>query len=255
VINRYCAAVTAATLGLTALAGCSSSKSTPTGTAPVGSAPASASSPSAASAPNAGLSGTALKAAFKKVVDQATAVHLKGADKEGTDTVQIDIQLNKTGNTAEGTITSQGASFPVIAVNGVDYFQFTDSLIKLSGAGSAGPALKGKWVSSNSQYGKGLDSSLRPLFSYSGFVSGFDSADTSAFALEGATAAGTTTYNGQTVAVYKGSDGSTAYFAASGPAYLLDVINSSSTSAGAVAFTWNQPTTVTAPPASQIFNG
>jgi hypothetical protein len=253
VINRHYAAVTAAALGLTALAGCSSSKSTPAGTAPVGSAPASAASPSAAAAQNAGLSDAALKAAFVKAADQATALHLKGATKDGTDTLQIDIQLNKTANTAEGTISMQGASFPVIAVNGVDYFQFTDSLIKLSGAGSAGPALKGKWVSSNSQYGKGLAGDLKPLFSYSGFISSFTAVDSGAF--PDTTAAGTTTYNGQTVAVYKSSDGSTAYFAASGPAYLLDVINSSSTSAGALAFTWNQPTTVTAPPASQIFNG
>ena len=49
--------------------------------------------------------------------------------------------------------------------------------------------------------------------------------------------------------------GSEAYFAASGPAYLLQSVNTSSSVAGTMTFTWNQPTTVTAPPASQTYTG
>jgi hypothetical protein len=48
----------------------------------------------------------------------------------------------------------------------------------------------------------------------------------------------------------------TLYFAASGPAYLLEMVGHSTTNAsGTVTFTWNQPTTVTAPPASEIYSG
>lgn len=70
-----------------------------------------------------------------------------------------------------------------------------------------------------------------------------------------ATAAGTATLNGQNVAVYKTSNGSKLYFAASGPAYLLETVLGGSEGAGTLDYTWNQPTTVTPPPASQIYNG
>jgi hypothetical protein len=68
------------------------------------------------------------------------------------------------------------------------------------------------------------------------------------------TAAGTTTYNGSTVAVYKSPDGSTAYFAASGPAY-LEKVTATGSEPGTMTFVWNKPVTVTAPQSSEIFTG
>jgi hypothetical protein len=99
-----------------------------------------------------------------------------------------------------------------------------------------------------------MASGFKGFASYDAFISGMTSGSGS-IAVDNSTPAGTTSYNGQTVAVYKNADGSEAYFAASGPAYLLQAISTNATSAGTLTFTWNQPTTVTAPPASQTYNG
>ena len=94
---------------------------------------------------------------------------------------------------------------------------------------------------------------LQSLISYGDFIAGITSSGSGD--LTGPSAAGTTTYNGQIVAVYKDDDGTEAYFAADGPAYLLAIVDSSSSGGGVPTFVWNRPTTVTAPPASQIYTG
>jgi hypothetical protein len=244
----------AAVLGVTALAGCSSSAKTG---AAAGSAAPAASAATTQAVANAGLSDAALLTAFKAAAAHATAVHVKGAMTSSGTAVTLDLQLNKTGNSASGTIGSGGTSIPIIAVGGVTYFQFTDSVEKMVGASSnpaAAAALKNKWVSSNSSIGSGMASGFKGFATYDGFIAGITASDGSG-ALDKATPAGTGTYNGQSVAVYKGRDGSEAYFAASGPAYLLQIVNTSSSAAGTMTFTWNQPTTVTAPPASQTYTG
>lgn len=245
---RPAAACAAAALSLFVFTGCASS-TVPPSAAPTG----SARSTTAPAASNAGLTDSALLAAFKKAADSATAVHVKGTTKEGAQTASLDLQLNRVANTAQGTIGTLGATIPVISVGGVDYFQLTDSVIKLSGAEAIAPLIRDKWVASDSEVGQGMDSDFKSLISYRGFIAEITSADSGG--LTGSTAAGTTIYNGQTVAVYKGDDGTEAYFAANGPAYLLAITGSSSSQEGALTFVWNRPTTVTAPPASQIYKG
>ncbi|MGH6656339.1 MAG: hypothetical protein ACRDVE_14180, partial [Actinocrinis sp.] len=121
---------------------------------------------------------------------------------------------------------------------------------ELTDAAAAG----GKWVSTKSSTGKDLGISVGSFASYSGYVSRLTATGGDGLA-NGATAAGTTTYQGQSVAVYKTADKSTFYVAASGAAYVLEVVPGDAKTSIAVTLTWNQPTTVTAPPASQIYNG
>lgn len=246
----------AAALGLAALAGCSSSPaSTPAaaGGSTTGSAAASA-SPSAA-AGNAGLSDSALRAAFTTAANGATAVHMKGSSAQGGQTVTLDLQLNKN-DSSEGTISIGSAQLPIKVVNGVDYMQMTPSFVqyvaKQQGvSASALSAISGKWVSSNSSMGKSMAQSFSQFMTFSAVVKGVsDNPDKDV-----ATAAGTTALDGQTVALYNTTKGSKLYFAATGPAYMLREDDTGSNGTGSVAFTWNQPTTVSAPPASQIYNG
>jgi hypothetical protein len=254
--SRQAVALSTAALAVAALAGCSSSAKTGAAAA-TGSATPAASSVTSQAATNAGLTDAALLTAFKKATAQATAVHVSGSAKAGGTTITLDLQLNKTGNTASGTVDAGGTTVPFISVGGVTYIQFTDSVLKMSGASSnaaAAALLKNKWVSSKSSAGSSIASSFAGFASYDAFISGMTS-DSGSMAVGNSTPIGTATYKGQTVAVYKGSDGSEASFAASGPAYLLQIASTNSTNSGTLTFTWNQPTTITAPPASQTYTG
>lgn len=185
----------------------------------------------------------------------------------------MDLNLNKDGSNS-GSVSQGTATVPVKVVNGVTYVQLTPTLLKQEAATdpsvTAGVInlIQNKWVSSQSSIGQSIASSFNGLTSYDAFLATIENGGASASAAASATGsassapltlvdltpAGTTSYNGGTVAVYKSSDGSTAYFAASGPAYLEKVTAAGSTS-GTITFTWNQPVTVTAPPSSDIFSG
>lgn len=242
------AALAGAAFSLTVAVGCASS-TVPPSAAPIGSTRSTATP----AAQNAGLTDSALLAAFKKAADSATAVHVKGTMKGGADTTSLDLQLNRVANTAQGTTGTQGATIPIISVGGVEYVQLTDSVIKLSGAETIAPLVRDTWVSSTSEVGKHMDADFKYLMSYGDFIAGITSSDSGD--LTGPSAAGTATYDGQTVAVYEDDDGTEAYFAANGPAYLLAIVDSPSSGGGVLTFVWNRPTTVTAPPASQIYKG
>jgi hypothetical protein len=256
VIPRQIAALSLAGVGLAALAACSSSGSSPAASA--GSASGSASptaATSTAAASNVGLSDSALRAAFAAAAKGATAVHMKGTVTTNGQTVTVDVQLNKN-DTSEGTLMLGTALLPVKSTGGVYYLEFTPSFIqymsKQEGSNPAAAAmLSGKWVSSNSAMGKSLASSFSQFMSYSSMIQQVtDNSDG-----DTVTAAGTGTLNGQSVAVYNSAKGSKLYFAASGPAYFLEQIIGGSDGSGTIVYTWNQPTTVTPPPASQIYNG
>jgi hypothetical protein len=242
------------------LAGCSSGSASP----------ATASS---TAFPNAGLSGSQLLTAFKSAVASGTAVHVVGSiDQSGTP-ISLNLNLDKNGTSA-GSVSQGAATVPLKVVNGVTYIQLTPTLLKQEAA--TDPAvtagvislIQNKWVSSQSSIGQSISSSFDPFTSYDTFLASIESGSASTSATDTAsgsassapvtlgdlTAAGTASYNGGTVAVYKSSDGSTAYFAASGPAYLEKVTATGSTS-GTITFTWNQPVTVTPPSASDIFSG
>ena len=259
-VKLLLAATASAAAVAAGLAGCSSGSGSP----------ATASS---AAFPNAGLSGGQLLTAFKSAVASGTAVHVVGSiDQSGTP-ISLNLNLDKNGSSV-GSVSQGGATVPIKVVNGVTYIQLTPSLLKQEAASdpsvTAGviSLIQNKWVSSQSSIGHSISSSFDGLTSYDAFLATIESGGASASAtvtasgsasaapvsLVDLTPAGTTAYNGGTVAVYKSSDGSTAYFAASGPAYLEKATASGSTS-GTITFTWNQPVTVTAPSSSDIFTG
>jgi hypothetical protein len=287
--TRLAASVLAAATAAAAagLAGCSSASapSTAPATTPAATAPDTA-------FPNAGLSGPQLLSAFKSAAAAATSVHVVGSFDQGGSPYKVDLQLAKNGATT-GSVSQAGASIPVKVVDGVVYIQLTPSFLKLEAAGNPSITpevinlLQNKWVSSQTSLGKSLAAGFDGLLNYESFIttlatggattsapaSGTQSGPTSpasptratsptgsaspssspAVDLTDLTAAGTTTYNGETVAVYKSSNGSVAYFAASGPAYLKKVVAKGS-QPGTVTFTWNQPVAVTAPASPEIFS-
>lgn len=245
----------AAALGLAALAGCSSSPATaPAADGASGTAAAASASPSAA-AGNAGMTDSALRAAFTAAANGATAVHMKGSLVQNGQTISLDLQLNKD-DSSQGTIAIGTAQLPVKAVAGVDYVQFTSSFIQYTAkqegvSASALAALANKWVSSNSSTGKSITTSFAQFMTFSAVVKSItDNSDG-----DKATAAGTTTLDGQTVALYGTTKGSKLYFATTGPAYLLREDDSGSQGTGTINLTWNEPTRVSAPPASEIYGG
>lgn len=239
-----------------ALAGCSSGAAAPSAADTTASAVSSS-----APAGNAGLSGNEILVNFKQAINEGTAVHVNGVLTSGGQTVTLDLYLNK-GADASGSIGSAGATIPFRSVGGVDYYQFTDSVLKLAGVESnpqAVAVLRNKWVSSKSHAGSSMESAFNNFTSYDAFldllignpVSGSNTG--MAFAV----ASGTSTLNGQQVAVYTDSENATVYFPVTGLAYLIEIRTSDPGPTGidTLTFTWNQPTKVAVPPKSDIYTG
>lgn len=245
-----------AALALAAVAGCGSSSSN-SASAPgssAASAPASASASAAGGkGSNVGLSDSALRAAFTNATKGASAMHINGTLSQQGQSLSMDLVLNKD-NTSEGTIALGNAKLPVKAIGGVDYIQLTPSFLQFISQQESVPAAElapvtNKWITSNSAQGKSISQGFAQFMTFSaltGSISGDDS--------DPATAAGTATLNGQTVAYYTTKKGAKLYFQADGPAYLLREEDSGSDGAGTITIVWNQPEKVTAPAASEIAN-
>ena len=282
--SALAAAVTAVAAGV---GGCSSGPAARAGS-PASAAPTAAptavptiepTATAGAAFPNAGLSSARLQAAFKAAVAAGTAAHVVGSVAQNGARFSVDLHLNKDGST-EGSIAQGGVSVPIKAVGGITYVQLTPAFLRRlaaedpSAASGVIGAVQDKWVTSQSPVGRSLAGGLSSLTSYGAFMAtienggpsgsasapagsatpsaGFPSAG--ALQLSGLTADGTTTYRGGPVAVYRGADGSTAYFAPTGPAY-LEKATAGGTDGGTVSLTWNQPVPVTAPPSADIVNG
>lgn len=234
-----------------ALAACSAS-SAKTNTA-------AASAPGVPAASNVGLTSAQANAAINSAVGNATALHVKGSMGSGAQLISMDIQFDK--NSAQGTLVEGPTTIPFIAVNGTSYIEFTSSLLAAAGSESgqssaaANQLLLNKWVSSTSSLGSSIASSFTPFMSLSAFTKQVTSSS------DKLTSDGTATVDGQAVANYKDVDTSQTppvtevlSLMQNGPALPLQVAGSG-TEAGTMTFTWNQPTTITAPPASEIYSG
>lgn len=247
------AVATAVTL---AVAGCSSAA-----TAPAASDDTASAASSSAPAGNVGLSGNGILVNFRQAINEGTAVHVNGVLTSGGQTITLDLYLNK-GADASGSIGTSGATIPFRSVGGIDYFQFTDSVLKLAGVESnpqTVAALRNKWASSKSRVGGSLESSFNNFTSYDAFL-GLLSGNPIGGSNTGmafAVASGTTTLNGQQVAMYTDSEDAAALFPVSGLAYLIEIRTSASgpTGVNTLTFTWNQPTKVAAPPQADIYTG
>lgn len=260
--NAHIFVAAAAMTAALAVAGCSSSATTPGASATT--PDAAAETPSAASsspaAGNVGLDSNAILVDFREAITEGTAVHVNGVLTSGGQTVTLDLYLNKGGD-ASGTFSASGATVPFRSIGGVDYFQFTDSVLKLVGADSnpQATALRNKWVSAKSRAGSSLESAFSKFTSYDtflGLLTG-NAIDASSTGIAFTVAAGTTTINGQQVAMYTDSEDAAAYFPVTGLAYLIEIRTSASGPMGinTLTFTWNQPTKVAAPAGADIYAG
>jgi hypothetical protein len=239
------------------VAGCSSA----TTTAPITAASTSDAAPSSSAAGNVGLSGNGILVNFRQAITQGTAVHVNGVLTSAGQTVTLDLYLNK-GADASGSIGSSGATIPFRSIGGVDYFQFTDSVLKLTGASSnpqAAAVLRDKWVSSKSRVGSGLESAFSNFTSYDAFLGSLSRSPIggSNTGISFTVATGTNTFKGRQVAMYTDSEDAAAYFPLTGLAYLIAIQTSASgpTGINTLTFTWNQPAKVAALPNADIYTG
>jgi hypothetical protein len=211
---------------------------------------------------NAHLTQAQLLARFKAALADATALHMKGSMTDKTGTTSMDLQLNKDGS-GQGTMTMDGAPMKMIAVGDTMYTQITPGYVNMiksgmgadSGSATVEKLLKefptGKWMKT-SMSGDGSDgsSSTDGMLSFSDMIKQLGDGSTDKFSY-----LDTSTLDGQQVAQYKdvSTDGSD-------PTATMDIpltgsplpIMEDAGSGGAMTFTWNQPTKVTAPPAADV---
>jgi hypothetical protein len=196
------------------------------------------------------LTADQVPAVVKAAIGAAAAVHIKGSITEGTDTVKLDVQLNK--DSAGGTVTEAGADIPVRRVGEKYYIQFTSSVLKLSGVSATtkpGSLMRDKWVSSDSKLAAGMAAGFKDFLDYDTFLSNV-AAPTGTL-----TAAGADTVNGTPVLIFRDVDGSSADVAASSPHYVIRMVGPES-SPGSFDFTgWGQTAPVVAPKAAEIYSG
>jgi hypothetical protein len=243
-----------------ALAACSASSAKTNTAATGGASAAGATAPGGVpAAGNVGLTSAQANAAINTAVGNATALHVKGSMGSGAQLVSMDIQFDK--NSAQGTLVEGPTTIPFIAVNGTSYIEFTSSLLAAAGSetgqtsAAANQLLLNKWVPSTSSLGSSIASSFTPFLSLSAFTKQVTSNS------DKLTSDGTTTIAGQAAANYKAVDTSQTppvteiiSLMENGPALPIQVAGTG-TEAGTMNFTWNQPTTITAPPAGDIYSG
>lgn len=255
-MRRFLGAAAAGLVAGCLVGGCASSAQQPP--AVIGSAPLSpAASPSAgttstaATAGNVGLSSGAIKAAITSANSQATALHVTGTLTLTGGTLTLDAHFNRNGPSS-GTLGFEGATVPFVSTTGADYFQLTASfmsLIKMTGTSA-----RGMWVTGTSSAGGAVVTLFSSFLTLSNFLS-------HGLACRG----GTFTYTGlqqlgsQHVAVYQEQgDGGASFqcdYPVAGAALVLRDSGGAGDSGQTLDLTWNQPTTVAIPHASQIFSG
>jgi hypothetical protein len=215
---------------------------------PTSSAPATTAAPTTT---------TAVQASdLKSAMQSASAVHVKGTMSDSGTNIALDVQLNKNG-TASGTIGIGGPSYPIVLANKVVYIQFTPDVLKsvgLSATSGPGTAIVNKWVPSTSKLmaGSDLTSSVQPLLDYNQFTGSIIQNMPSGAMKPGKS----DVVDGTPVMLYTMSDGTPADIATSSPHYLMRLLPSPTDGAGQLDFTnWNQPVTVPAPAAGEIYTG
>jgi hypothetical protein len=198
---------------------------------------------------NAGLTQAQLLDHLKSALATATSVRMKGTIDDSGNSIGIDVQINKSG-TAQGTMSSNGAQIPLIAVNGTIYIQLTASYI--STLKSALPAgVVGKWIKEPT--GGSDAQSMSDLTNWNQLTAKWIAASGDTFTyLDTATLDGRQVADYTDVSVVSGTK-STGVLSVplTGAALPIQVAEKSGVT-GTAVYTWSQPTTVTAPPASEI---
>jgi hypothetical protein len=258
-LRRRLPAALATGAALFALAACST---TATGTATAAGSGAAASGGSSSGGSTGGGGGSMpaasdLASTVKQAALAANAVHIKGQFTDSGSKETLDIQLNKNGD-ASGSVSQGDTQVPITVVNKVYYLQFTSSLEQAGGldpSSSTGAALLNKWVPSTSKLLSGSDmvDSFKQATDYNTLVPQlFDALDDT----ESPKDNGTSIVDGYPVHIYKFDDGSEADVATADPHYLIRLVEPADQGSGSLDFTgWNKQVTISAPPASDIYNG
>ena len=208
----------------------------------------------AGSGSNVGLSEAELVASYLRAVQVGTAVRVIGTPIPGKGTTGFDLRLNKDGS-AVSVLAPLGIDFTIRAVAGSLYLRFPDSLPDAAVAAMIGrrripSQSRGKWLSATGRAGKAMARKFDRYISYDRFLRDL-AEDQSGGPL---TAAGAELLDGEQAARYVTANGEVHFFAATGPAYFLKGVPDPAAGKATVTLTWNQPVTVTAPPASQVFH-
>lgn len=238
--------------GVLALAGCSSAAPSQPAAAVSN---ASASTGSAGG--NVGLSSAAANAAINAAASAATSLQIKGSLQSGGQAVSMNAQFTKT--SAEGTMTISGVPISFLSVNGASYIKVTPTIVAmLNGNQDAAPFSKmlNKWVPATNSAISSLAEGFSTFSSLTAFISQVTASS------DQLTAKGTATVGGQTVAQYTDVDTSSTpsttqilSLPASGPALPVQETGVGAGNQGSMSFTWNQPVTIAAPAAGEIYSG
>jgi hypothetical protein len=229
------AALAAATIGATLLAGCGAPAAAQTATE-------SAALAAATRSPSQTV------AEMRKAVQAARSVHLSGVVRNAGKPIGLNLGLIRSGDFS-GTLTQNGIPLRLIAAGGKVYVKATVAYLKkLKVPASVCSIICGKYVEVSPAQARSLLGSLSMsalLSSFTGKVPRF-------------TNAGTTTVAGRKGQVLLGPDGSRLVVAATGTPYPLQAVGRQTNggqSNGTLNFSqWNAVPRPTAPPASQVVN-
>jgi hypothetical protein len=224
------------------LAGCAVLAVAACGSSTAGSASGAA---SPAASPAGEPSARSLVSSMQTSVRSASSVHVAGKLSQSGTPLSIDLNLSRNGDMA-GTITQDGASAQVVAVDSEIYVKATEAFLKemKAPAGACG-LVCGKWIRLSAQQAGQLtgDLSMRSLM-----------APLTSGQVPKLTAAGQATVAGQRTWVLRAADGSTLDVSTSSRHYPLEAANGGSPRQVVTYSQWNAVPAPAPPPASQILN-
>jgi hypothetical protein len=187
----------------------------------------------------ASRSPAAILRAAKSAASKASAVHVQGSVREGSQTININMDAGSHGG--KGTITLRGATADIRVVSSTAYLKGDRHFYEIVAHGSSGVAslLAGKWLKVPAN-----DPSFRSFSSLSNVQQVMGSALKAHGHLR---KAGTKTVNGQSVVGIResGANGGTLYVSTTGKPYPVEFTKSNK---GTIVFSqWNESVKVTAP--------
>jgi hypothetical protein len=237
-LRKSLPAVLAAVIASMLLAACTStSKSTSKKDA----TPASHSS-SAKPAPNATISPNDLAARLTAAMDAVTNVHVKGSLTERGGSIAMDVRL-ASHKGAGWIVQGRDPKIDMIIPGGAwVYFRAPTAFWREKGNATAAAMFGGKWVKVPSN-DKDFAELKNTFFDSKALLSNITKPMSGA---NDFTHAGTATVNGVDAVVYKESDGSQLFIAASGPPRILKLVSTGSDS-GTLTFDYRGSYAFTAP--------
>lgn len=210
---------------------------------------------SAGQSGNVGLTSAQLIARIDAALASVTSVRVKENVVSGGSTESLDIELTK--DSGAGTVTKDGVNLQYIVIGQMSYEKATKALMMRAGM-DIPPAVEdssvGKWASSKSELGRSLEASGE-IRDFQPYITLLRQNNTNVDYV----AEGTTVVNGTQVAKYGGVNRATGgttelYIPMTGPSLPLKAVEDGMVS-GPIFFTWNQPTTITAPSAADSYDG